>query len=129
MDPKEHEQPNSEPSLWAQYVEEVRGGVTKYIEYPWGFIAYSFPDFAPDCIYAEEVYVIKSERRNGRSMQLLKLTEDVGRRSGKIAVLGIVRMTSKSSHYTLKGHLDSGFIAIGTETNAVWLRKPIPPEA
>lgn len=117
---------SKEPSLWAQYVEEIRGGSTKYIEYPWGFIAYSFPDFAPDCIYAEEIYVIPKERRNGRSMQLLKEVEELGRKAGKVATLGIVRMTSTSSHYTLKGHLDVGFIAIGTESNAVWLRKPIP---
>lgn len=128
----DHEQPNVSPSLWAAYVLELRGGSTQFIEYPWGFTCYSFPDFAPECIYMEEVYVAPEVRMQGKAATLAGEIMRIGRKSGKTHILGIVRVSSKTAHYTLKGYLDWGFRAMSAvndgESGAIWLKKPIPPE-
>ena len=115
----------SSPSLWAQYSAEIRSDVT-FIERPWGFISYSFPLGAPNCIYAEDIYVVPDKRGTGCALALIAEVEDAGHKAGKEYFLASIKIASRTCAESLKAHLAVGFVPISTDSATIWLRRAIP---
>lgn len=111
-------------SLWSAYVSELRRDIV-FIERDWGFISFSFPDFAPDCVYAEDIYVLPSRRGEGLALELIAQVEAAGRKAGKQNLLAIVKTVSLTCAESLKAHLAVGFVPVAAESGNIWLKRPI----
>lgn len=112
-------------SQWADYVNEVKGGTVTFIERDYGFISYSFPLNAPDCIYAEDVYIVPEHRRSKKALELVTAVEDAGRKANKQYVLAVISVASFTSVESLKAHLAVGFVPVLAESGSIWLKRPI----
>lgn len=111
-------------SLWSAYVSELRKDVI-FIERDWGFISFSFPDFAPDCVYAEDIYVLPDRRGEGLANELICQVEEAGRKAGKHNLLAIIKIASLTCVESLKAHLAVGFVPVVSESGNIWLKRPI----
>jgi GNAT superfamily N-acetyltransferase len=116
------------PSLWAQYITEVRQGNVKFIEYEWGFISYEFPVWAQDAILALDLYVIPEGRRAGRGSQLMEEVMGIGRLAGKKWFLGHVEIGTGVTNESMRAHIGAGMIPIGANNDKILMRRPLNGE-
>ena len=107
-------------SLWARYYEEFNG--TEVIETEWGFIAFSYLEFA---VFISEIYVVPEMRDGGLGNRLLEEVTELGRKAGKASLLSNVRIGTNVSAEAMKAHLAVGFIPISAEPDKILFRRMI----
>lgn len=111
------------PSLFAQYISELTGGVRKAIEHEWGFVFYTFPAWAPDCIMIEDLYVIPELRFQGKGGELFRAIEDLGRLAGKKYLIAQLEIANVKSHASWAAQLAVGLVPISAENGKILTRK------
>ncbi len=113
------------PSLWAQYMTELRGGRITFIENEWGFISYEFPLWAQDSILALDLFVVPDKRRTGLGAQLMEQVMNIGRLSGKQWFLGHVELGTAISNESMKAHMGAGLVPISATNDKILMRRPL----
>lgn len=112
-------------SLWADYISELTSGRITFIEEDWGFISFSFPDHAPDCVFAEDIYIVPGKRDASRAYQLLGRVEQAGLKSGKTHTLFTVRADAANASNNLRMYLAMGFLLVDSSQGTIWLKRQI----
>ena len=112
-------------SLWPEYLQEQFGENTVSLEYSWGFVNYSFPAYAPNCIELEDIYVVPEQRRKGRGTELFKKVCKAGIEAGKDALLTQVQIESKVCVSSLLAQLSVGLIPISAQNDTILLRRSL----
>ena len=111
-------------SLWSDYLKELRGeDAHQFIELPWGFVSYSFPQWAPTCIQIEDMYVVPEERKLGRGNELLGMVQAIGLKAGKLFVTAQLELNTLTFENAMRVQLAAGFIPIAAENGKIYLRR------
>lgn len=109
-------------SLWSRYIEELRGGATKFVEYEWGFISYSLPPQS-DVVFVEDVYIVPESRDAAHAYSLLGAVEQAGRKAGRTHSLFVVRTDSINCAHNLRIYLAMGYVPVSAESGSIWLKR------
>lgn len=115
-------------SLWARYIEEMFDGRVTFIEYEWGFIAYSFPPEYPDAVFVEDVYIVPEQRNASHALRLHAEVIRAGRKAGKKRSLFIVRLDSAACAENLRIYLAMGFVPCATGNGTIFLTRKFKGE-
>lgn len=108
-------------SLWARYKEET--SPTRFIEYDWGFISYTFVE--EECIYLEDVYVVPERRFEKLGLRLVEEAEAVASAAGRSISLACINLNAKTAAESMKAHLAVGFVPFRAEDDKIWLKRSI----
>lgn len=112
-------------SLWSDYIAELSGGTRRFIEKDWGFVSYSYPSWAQDSIFVEDMYIVPAERSSGRGSDLLEEVCEIGRLAGKRFVLANVEIDTEICVGALRAQLAVGLVPIGANNGKIMLRRPL----
>jgi len=112
-------------SLWAQYIEELRPGQRHFIECEWGFISYSFPEAATDCLLIEDIYVVPAERRGTRGTELFKKVELIAQEMDKEAIVARVELATATAAGALQAQLAVGLVPVSADNGIILTRKRV----
>lgn len=111
-------------SHWAEYMKELLGN-RMFIEKDYGFVSYSFPDWAPTCAMIHDTWIAPTERKKGYSRELLDEVIAAAKHSGKTAILGQVEIGTKLAKSSLAMQFALGFELLSSEGGKIMLRKQI----
>lgn len=113
-------------SLWAQYIAELTGNQTHFIEEEWGFISYSLPA-GGDSVFVEDVFVVPAQRDAAHAYQLLGRAEAAGLADGRPYSVFVVQTDSPLAQQNLRIYLALGFSPIAADSGKIWLKREIQP--
>lgn len=113
-------------SLWSDYIRELRGeDAHQFIEFPWGFVSYSFPKWAENCIQIEDMYVVPEERKSGRGTELLSMVRTIGLKAGRKYVTAQLELNTECFEGSMRAQLAKGFVPVAAENGKLWLRREV----
>lgn len=115
--------PNEHKSLWLQYVEELMD--RRGIEYDWGFVHYSYPAWAQDCIMIDDLFVAPEHRKSGKGKILFDGVSEIGRLAGKKWLIAHLELGTRKYVDSWAAQLAVGLLPISAEQGKILVRKQL----
>lgn len=113
-------------SHWADYIDELRGrGFRTFLEAEHGFVAYSFPEWATECIMIHDIYVTPAARRQHRGLEFLAQVEQIGREAGRKYVISELEIKTEIFELSFRAQVGAGFMPISAYSDKILMRKEI----
>lgn len=107
-------------SLYAQYLEELEGGIV--IEHEWGFATCKRYE---DDFYLEDIYVIPEKRDTKLGSELYKQAAQMAKDLGYKRVLGSIVPSRSNSTRMMQVMIGMGFKVLASQNDIIFLFKEI----
>lgn len=112
-------------SLWAEYINELRGGKVSFIEQEHGFISWSFPEWAHNCIMINDIYVRPDARMQGVGKLLLEQVCEIGRKAGRLYVTSELHLDTCIYAESMRAQIAVGFVPVAAENGRIFMRRSL----
>jgi GNAT superfamily N-acetyltransferase len=112
-------------SLWADYIQELRAGTIQFLEHDFGFISYTYPEWAPTSIKVCDIYVAPGFRKDRKGTFLLEEVCEIGRKAGKTSVIAELELNTATIKLAFRSQVAAGFLPMAAHNGIIHLQKEI----